>query len=231
MNTSTKTAITAILAFSTATTAAASIDVPWTETFADDPADWFNGSGDALADWASDGGIDGAGDGYLTADLDFSSLTVGQTPILFRGQDEFNSSANAFVGDWIASGADHISFWVRHDADAPIAFFLRLATPDNFPAANAVQFVPVAPGTWTQVTFDLVPGNPQLIFEGPASTYESVFSNIGHIQLGLTVPESLAGSPDTFTFDFDQVNIPAPGALALLPIAGLISRRRKRRNA
>jgi len=223
-------AVGTIMALGAATVASASIDIPWSESFTDDPADWFNGSGDAVADWASTDGIDGSDDGYLTADLDFTDLVDGATPILFRAQDEFNSSNNAFVGDWISEGAGQISFWVRHDADAPIPFFMRFATPDNFPGANAVQFVPVAPGAWTQVTFDIVPGNPQLIFEGPASTFESVFSNIGHLQLGLTVPDTLAGA-GTFTFDFDQVSVPTPGALVLLPIAALVARRRSRHHA
>ena len=205
-----------------------SIDLSFTEDFTTDASNWYDASESGTSTWISTGGIGGAGDGYITADLDFSALADGDTPVLFRAHDEYDASGDAFVGNWIAEGVTEVSFWVRHDAAAPISFFTRIATPTNFPAANAVQFVPVLPGTWTEVVFTIAPDNPAVIYEGPASTYGSVFSNVGNLQFGVSVPASLAGS-GTFTFDLDGVGaVPAPGAAALLPAALLLGRRRRR---
>lgn len=198
--------------------------VPFTETFGSDAANWRNSSGSATVDWTATGGA-GDGGGFANTAFNFVDSAANNTPILFRGQDEFGSSGGAFVGDWVAGGVTGFGAAVRHDAGVPLNFFVRFAGPANFPGANNVFFVPVASGTWTNL-FASLP-NPNLIFEGPL-TYNQVFGNIGHVQIGVSVPGSLAGTDAAFNFDLDNVSIvPEPATLGLLAIGGLAALRRR----
>ena len=73
---------------------------------------------------------------------------------------------------------------------------------------------------WTEVTFDVSPSSGQIVtFEG--TSYNAVFSNIGHVQLGITIPAGFESNPISYTFDLDQVTIqtPEPSALLLVGIA------------
>ena len=109
-------------------------------------------------------------------------------------------------------------------------FFTRWANPANYPAAAGVTG-PVMPNTWTQINFAITAGSP-LVYEGPPSTYGSVFGNVGHIQIGVYQPgDGLAGVDHDYTFDLDQVSItPEPGSIALLGagVVCVIARRRRR---
>ena len=130
----------------------------------------------------------------------------------------------AFHAGPSTAGADELRFAVRHDAPAPISFFARVASPFNFPAAVGLVFQPILPGTWTEVVIDLSPDSPQLVLEG--STYEEVFSNIGHLQIGFDAGD-LASIP--LTVDLDSVSVvPAGGVLPLLMVGGLLGGRRRR---
>lgn len=204
----------------------AGVTLPVTEDFNSDAANWRNAGGAANLTWINSGSFDGSA--YVSGALNFMNTVEGDTPIAFRAQDEFNSSGNAFAGDWLASGATEFSAWVRHDAPVPLSFFTRFSGPLNFPGAIGVEFAPALPNTWTQITFAIDPNNPQFVsFEG--SDFASVFSNVGHIQIGVNVPLALAGAGQTFTFDLDHARlIPAPGAASVLAMSGLVALRRRR---
>lgn len=199
--------------------------VPFTEDFVDGPADWRDQAGASLLDWTASGGPDGSA--FASSTIDLSNASAGDTPVFARAQDEFGSSGGAFEGNWIADGVSNFSFSVRHDAAAPLSLFARFSGPANFPGAIGVAFAPVLPGVWTEVNIPIFPESPNLIsFEG--SDFNSVFSNIGHVQLGLTVDEASAGLPSV-TLDIDKVSIvPAPGAAMLAGLVGLAGLRRRR---
>ena len=201
--------------------------VPFTEDFTADAADWADNTGLSLLQHvASDGPDDGA---YASTQKALNGLG-DQSVVLFRAQDEFNSSGHAFEGNWISDGVGQFSALVRHNAPLPLNYFARFSGPGNFPGASAVKFTPVLPNTWTQLTFNINAGNPEFVtFEG--SSFATVFSNVGHVQLGVRVPEALNTNTSAFTFDIDKALItapvPEPATLTVSILAiGLLSRRR-----
>lgn len=197
--------------------------VPFTEDFAHDSANWRDAVGLSDLGWQATGGPDGGS--YAFGTFNFVHSNENDTPAILRAQDEWNSSNNAFVGDWLADGVTQFSMMVRHDAPVPLTFFTRFASPANFPGAAGVAFVPVMPNTWTQVSFDIDPNNPAIVTEGVP--FQDVFSNIGHVQIGVMVPADLAGLDQVFTFDVDKVSIvPEPATLALLALGAMTLRRR-----
>lgn len=217
---------TALMA-ATALVAASSVQaatVPFTEDFAADNANWKDAAGADLS-FVATGGPDGSS--YVSTPFSFANANTDDDLTVLRGQDNFDSSADAFVGNWIADGVTTLTMKVRHNGIAPINFFVRLASPFNFPGAAAIDFVPVLPNTWTEVSFDVTSSSIQLItFEG--SDYNTVFSNIGNIQLGVRTPAAMAGFTAPVTFDLDQPTItPEPASLALLGLGGLAMLRRR----
>jgi hypothetical protein len=206
--------------------AAAGAIVPFTEGFNADAAEWRTSAGGALAVWSASGGPDGSAH-VSNVSFSFIASAAGDTPILFRGQDNFGSSGGAFVGDYITQNVTSLSCFVRHDAPEALNFFVRFAKPANFPAAIALDFAPVPPNVWTQITIAIDPGNPQFVsFEG--SDFAAIFAGIGKVQIGVSVPGALAGQPVAPRFDLDRVSIvPAPAAGALAG-AGLLALRRRR---
>ncbi|MCH8005637.1 MAG: hypothetical protein IH888_05325 [Planctomycetes bacterium] len=203
--------------------------VPFTEDFTVGPANWFDSPGTGLLDWVAAGGPDGGA--YVSTVFNFANSAINDAPVMFRGQDNLDSSADAFVGDWITDGVTLFSFFLRHNAPGPVTIFSRFASPANFPGAIALEFAPIPPNIWTEISIPIEPGNPQFIsFEG--SDFNTVFGNIGNLQLGLIVSESLAGLDADLTFDLDKVSIiPAPGAAAILAVGGwLVGGRRRRRH-
>ena len=144
--------------------------------------------------------------------------------MLFRAQDEFNSSGHALEGNWVAQNVGQFSTYVRHNAPQPLSFFTRFSGPGNFPGGTAVKFAPVLPNTWTQLTFDIRADNPEFVtFEG--SSFNTVFSNVGHVQVGVSVPAPLNANSTAFAFDIDKVSIapavPEPATFAAVFIAGM----------
>lgn len=190
--------------------------VPFTETFDAGNANWLDGPQNPAA-WNAEG--------YLSTTADVSAAgSFGL--LLFRGQQNQNASGGAFAGDYIAGGIDTISFDIRHNADRDLSFIVRFATANNSPAFVIFSEVFVEANVWTTVSFDISPDNPLLTFAG--GSYATVAPQIGNVQVlvnrvpGLTDP-LVAG------FDLDNVAItPAPGAAALLGMAGLIAARRRR---
>jgi hypothetical protein len=187
-----------------ALSAAYAVNIPTRENFNADVANWADNSGLALLDHVAIGGPDGSG--YASTDFVFQGAggAGGTSVVLFRGQDEFHSSADAFFGDWVDDKITKLTLEVRHSAPQPLSFFGRFSAPANFPGATAVQFVPVEPNVWTTLTFNIVPSNPQFVtFEG--SDFDTVFSNLGHIQIGVSIPAALADDTATYSFGLDNV--------------------------
>ncbi len=215
-----------VLTIALAFTATAQANLPIEENFDTDAANWFNAGGFGPATYNATGGSDGGG--YISEVLDLSTTMADDTPALFRAQDEFGSSGNAFVGNYLTNGATELTAYVRHNAVAPINIFTRFSGPGNFPGAVSVDFVPVFPNVWTQVSFPIDPSSPQFVsFEG--MDFATVFAFIGHLQIGPSIPGALAGMPSQVTFDLDQVRLvpePTTGVLVLLAGAALIRRRR-----
>lgn len=144
---------------------------------------------------------------------------------IFRG--EGGASDNAFAGSWIDAGIREFSFDIRHFGPGPLTVGVRFAPPTNFPGAIALEFVPVLPGVWTTVTFDVTAASSDFLsFSG--SSYEAIFSDVGNVQIQVSAPDtSLNGEEITIQLDNVRV-VPAPaGALALLPLAAGVARRRR----
>jgi len=226
---------------------AQSLTVPYTEAFATDAADWaVSPDGTQLATWNATGGpaggtfISRAGSG---PDTGFGQFVSG--PILFRGQDAFDSSNDRFVGDWITGGVGTFSVDVFHDHTASLLFQVRLANPANSPGASSID-VSVSPGTWTTLTVPLVDsaavfqtygqlGNPP-----DATAFSQIFSSIGNIQIGLAPGQvGSTGLASSVTLGMASPSIsavPEPGVWAVVGAAAAAAgvaqvRRRRGRNA
>jgi hypothetical protein len=209
--------------------AAPAAEVPFTEDFTANVSNWADNTGLNLLAHVASGGPDGG----AYASTDMSLLGLGdQSAVLFRAQDEFNSSGHAFEGNWLAQNIGRFSALVRHDAPQPLNYFARFSLPANSPGGTAVKFVPVLPNTWTQLDFDIRAGNPEFVtFEG--ASFGAVFSNVGHVQIGVDIPAGLGSNPTAFTFDIDKASIALavaePSCLAASMVAGgmLFVRRRR----
>ena len=167
----------------------------FTETFDTGHSNWLDVA-EMLLDYNATGGNPG---GYI-ADTP-AMFDSGGT--IFRGHDNFMSSGNAFVGDWVADGVTTLSFDVLHDSPVDMTFLARIATSSgfstNFPAFIAFNPVPVSAGSWSTVTLNVTNTSPFLINEGAGvgATHATVFSNVLKIQiLAEPVPEptGLAGA-------------------------------------
>jgi MYXO-CTERM domain-containing protein len=197
--------------------------VPFTEEFGIGVSNWRDVDGADTLAWFAAGGPDGSS--YVSTTYTVPDPIPPFGAVLFRGHDAYDSSNDSFVGNWITDGVREFSFWVRHDAVMELGLFARFANPSNFPGAAGISFVPVAPNTWTEIVIPIFAGSPNIILEG--SPFNDVFSNIGNVQIGASVTADMIGQ--TITFDLDNVSItPAPGALGLLAVAGLIGSRKRR---
>lgn len=197
------------------------------EQFNVDAANWRNSNGSATLAYLATGGPDGSG--FARSTYNLSGTTVGGfPPTVIRAHASYPSSGGAYVGNWIAAGATTFSFDLRHDLPEAVTMTGRFATPTNNPGASAISATVIQPNAWTTVTFNLAEGSPSIISLG-GGTYAGIFGNLGNIQLGFNVPTSLAGQNIDAHFDIDNVRVtPAPGALALLGLGGLVTGRRRR---
>lgn len=198
--------------------------VPFTEDFDADNAGWKDTASADLS-FVAAGGPDGSG--YVSGSFSFANAAEGDTPVLLRGQGNFDASGDAFVGNWLSDGVSGFNAWVRHDAPFPLTYFARFASSINFPGAVAISFAPVPPNTWTKISFDIGALNPQFVtFEG--SDFNSVFGNVGNVQLGVSVFAPLAGYIPAVTLDLDRPTItPEPATLGLMSLGGWALLRRR----
>lgn len=230
---------TFVLAVSLSTWGTADV-VNFTETFAPNDSNWRgpDSTGADILDFVTSGGPDGSS--YVSFQSDFSDFPDGSgmgggqpTPVFFRGQQSFGSSNGAFVGDWIEDRVTEFSFEFRHNLPVPVTVFSRFAPAANFPGAVAIDFAPVLPGQWTEVSIAIDENSPQFIsFSG--FDFESVFSNVANVQIGVSVPPGFGGSPLNFRFDLDNVQVttaavPEPATGLLLGVLMTMTLRRKRR--
>lgn len=204
--------------------AASATIVPFEESFSTGAEGWATGSaGTVLLDWTATGGSDGGGFGNTV--FNFQSSPANSTPPIIHGPP--TASGGAFAGDWIADGVDNISAQVMHDAGMPLSFFMRVA-PMFGPGAVGVIFAPVPSGVWTPIDWGIFPGNPQTVFEG--TTFESAFSNVARVQIGVITPAALAGVDQDVAFSVDQIAVtPEPGSLGILCVGLLLAGVRMRR--
>lgn len=198
----------------------------FTETFETGANGWLQGSFSAPT-YNATGAFDGSA--YITSTADLNSAgPFGLT--IFRGQDDFDASGDAFVGDYLASGINRISFDFRHNAGQDLGIALRVATSFNFPAFAVELDAPVASGEWVTLSFDLSFFNPLLTIEGAPTpeAFNEIMQSIGNIQVSADRPDGL-DTPLVVDFDLDNVSItPAPGSLALLGFGGIAAMRRRR---
>ncbi|MEM9082680.1 MAG: hypothetical protein AAGB34_03725, partial [Planctomycetota bacterium] len=138
-----------------------------------------------------------------------------------------NQTDPGFFGNWIAAGVTQFSFDVKHDVQGPVFFGARFATPANNPAVNATSFQSVAAGEWATVTIDINPNSPQLDFQ--QIDFNTLFSNVGNIQLVASVPPTGGPTPTLINFEVDNIQIiPTPASGLLLGGLGFAAARRRR---
>jgi hypothetical protein len=213
------------------TSSAGAVTVPFTEDFATNNSNWGKSPGAFTgADYVATGGPTGAGDGFISTAFTFAGGDLGQ--LVFRGQDNFNSSNDAFVGNWNGT-VTALSFYIRQNSSIPLDVGVRLATSANFPAANWISQIDVQPNVWTKVTIPITdtPG-PDVIYtpEGPI-TLASVINSLGNIQI-LSQRQTLPVGT-VVTFDVDKVSIvPEPSSMVLAgfglaAVGGLLVRRHR----
>ncbi len=208
--------------------------VPFTENFTSSVSNWADATGQALATFVPSGGPDSSS--YASSTFNVSGSADDDGIIVFRGQDEFNSSNHAFEGNWLAGGINHFSAYVKSNAPVPVTFFARFATASNFPGVAADNGTVAQPNTWTLLSFDINPSeiNATLFPEGPLSFYDTVFTGLGHVQIGYDVPVGYGMTNNTFTFGLDKVSINTPeptSCLLALGFASLVFIRRRSRIA
>ena len=199
---------------------------PFTETFESGANGWLQGSFSAPT-YNATGALDGSAYISSTADLN-SAGPFGLT--IFRGQDDFDASGDAFVGNYLTSGINLITLDFRQNSGQDLGIALRVASSQNFPAFAVELPGPVASGEWVTLSFELDFSNPLLTIEGAPTqeAFNEVMAAVGNIQLSADRPDGL-DTPLVVDFDLDNVSItPAPGSLALLGLGGLAAARRRR---
>ncbi|MFQ5429632.1 MAG: PEP-CTERM sorting domain-containing protein [Phycisphaerae bacterium] len=226
--------VATVVCLSCVSSANAALVVPFTEDFAASASDWRQADQVTDAIWTATGGPDGSS--FVSAPFNFFGQAVGDKSIL-RGQDEFGSagsSGGAFVGDWLAGGVTQFSVFVRHNGPNPLEMFTRFASPVNFPGAASVESTLIPPNTWTQLLFNIAFGDPEMTLEGPPTPdfFNTVFGDIGHVQIGVRASAQDVALDQEIMFDIDQPTItPEPGAMALMGLGLWVVARRRRRRA
>ncbi|CAN5702648.1 hypothetical protein BH11PLA1_BH11PLA1_08620 [soil metagenome] len=231
------TTATAAAALALAPQTARALTNPFTETFATDNANWRRADALTGADFAVTGSTaDGTGSISTTRSFSNDPVSTTQPPVLFNARSAFNSSGNNLFGDYLAGGVTTFSFDIRQNTPAALTAFVRFAGANNFPGATAIGLTPVQPNVWTTITISINPASPNFVsFEG--TDFATVFGagalngNLGiqRLQLGVFVPQSLAFSTPTYTFEIDNLRIvPSPSTFigAAFGILALTRRRR-----
>jgi hypothetical protein len=202
---------------------------PFTENFSAGTSNWTNA---ANGDLIFNAGGGPAGTNYVTSQFAFNTAAFPQVA-LFRGQNGFDSSGDAFVGNWLTDNIVRLQAQVRHNAPQPLDFFARLATSANSPAVSFTLPQRVPQNVWTPLDFNISFANPNRQNEGPPTLafYNNVLSQIGNVQIGAIVPMALANDTTAYQFDLNYVSIvpePSTIVLGLLTTFGIFVRRWKR---
>ncbi len=230
----TKLGILTVAILLTAVDLASAVSV-YTETFNSDAANWRQNVSATSVVYNASGGPDSTA--YVSSDFAFASAFSPQVAVL-RGHDAFNASNDAFVGNWLAADITQLSAYVRHNVPQPMSFFVRLAKSANSPAVSFSFPTPVPTGTWTKLDFDISYSNPLRTNESMDTSqtfYDDVLSNIGNVQIGILVPQTLVNGTTTsavYRYDLDNIGIVPEPSSFLLSLGGIAAlgcvRRRKR---
>lgn len=196
--------------------------VPFTEDFTAGSANWAD-IDEAPVTHVAAGGP--SNDAHITASAAFSSAPPNTNGIgIFRAHNAYDSSGDAFVGNWGAARVSKISAYFRHhetEAGLELTPFVRVATSNNFPGFAIEAAGPIPANEWTKVEFVVDPSNPLLTVEGPPSFFASTMNAVGNLQFGYSFPESFAENTVLRSFELDRVSIvPEPSAIFLV-VAGV----------
>lgn len=210
-------------------TAAQATTVPFTESFDTGVSGWEDNVNAPLG-WTATGGSDGGGYASGTYDYRGYASPFGSGPVVLRASAADSPSGGAFIGDWLTDGVGSVTAMVRHDAPEDLTFFLRLASPANFPGAVFAGTQTVAANVWTRITFAIDPSSPFCIAEGTSCA--AVLANVGTLQFGTNAPAGLTDDDVAYTISIDQVSllpVPEPGTALLfgLGLAGLAAAGRR----
>lgn len=216
------------VAVAVAATSARAVTVPFTETFATSAENWATDSLGTSATWNAAGG---PGNGTFISRAGTPGDGPFSGPTIFRGQDNFNSSGDAFVGDWIADGVGVFSVDFFHDHSSSLNVSLRFANPFNDPGASSVNFL-VSPGAWTTLTVPIVDSTSSFQSYGSLgavpnpTSFNTIFSNIGNIQLALASGQVGTGLPGGVTLGIANPTVapvPEPGTWVVLVGAAAVA--------
>lgn len=207
--------------------------VTFTESF-NTTANWSTTSPALTAPTlAPSGGPDGSS--FITRTSSVTGAPDGTPVVLFRAQDGFNSSGNIFTNNWVSGNITEVTAYVRHNASAPLPFFLRFTPPAGTPGVNFenATLTPASVGNaWTKLTFVISASSPDFTPEGPPSLFGTVMSDIGRMQIGFSVPAGFGADPGTYSYDLDLITAtPEPASWLLLATGAATgwARRRNRR--
>ena len=217
------------------TTGSALAVTTFTEDFNTNDAGWLNADSAAVT-YNATGGVGNSG--YIsTTPADFISDPTGPfgspfpLAVFFRG-NAGAASGDAFVGDWLTDGITTFSLDIRHNHTSALNFYGRLARSGPFAgqAASTSFGAPfILPNVWTTISIDITDSDPPFASYG-AGSFNSVFSDIQNLQLGLYLPASTSFT--NFTIDVDNVGIaipePSRALLAVCGLFGILLRRNRR---
>lgn len=198
-------------------TPAAALTVPFTENFSTNNSNWGLASSPSStyisAPYVATGGPNGVGDGYITSLHTLGSSTQGQ--VIFRGQNGFDSSGDAFVGNWLTAGITQLRFFVRHNAEIDLTIGARFGVSNNSPAASVLNLDKVSPNVWTEVRIPITNAvTPGISYNQEGGTFAGVFGALGNLQI-LAQRETLATGTQV-QFDVDRISIvPEPSSVVL----------------